>query len=82
MLILEIINPFKSKAEKNINKNSLIYRICIARLKSKIELKRKKNFNEISNSTCECFFKKYKSGYSLESSRNYCKNKASEKYNL
>ena len=41
-----------------------------------------KNLNEISNFTCECFFKKYNSGNSLKSSRAYCRDKAAKKYNL
>ena len=69
--------------EKRIStKNSLIKRFCIATLKSKIDIKNKQNLNEISNFTCECFFKKYNSGNSLKSSRVYCRDKASEKYNL
>ncbi len=69
--------------ERNINpKNSLINRFCIAILKSKREIKDKQNFTEISNFTCECFSKKYNSGNSLKSSRAYCRDKASEKYNL
>ena len=69
--------------EKNINtKNSLITKFCIATLKSKLNIKNKQNLNEISDFTCECFFKKYNSGNSLKSARSYCKEKASEKYNL
>tara|TARA_B100000945_G_scaffold237300_1_gene193359 strand:+ start:396 stop:629 length:234 start_codon:yes stop_codon:yes gene_type:complete len=63
-------------------KNSLINKFCIATLKSKLDIKNKKNLNEISNFTCECFFKKYNSGNSLKNSRVYCRDKASEKYNL
>ena len=80
--ILEIITTLGAQSESNITKNSLIYRFCISRMKSKAELKRKQNFKEISSFTCECFYNKYKSGYSLKGSRIYCKNKASEKYNL
>ena len=69
--------------EKRISaKNSLINKFCIATLKSKLDLKNKQNLNEISDFTCECFFKKYNSGYSIKSSRAYCRDKASEKYNL
>ena len=69
--------------EKKINtKNGLINKFCIATLKSKIDLENKQNLDEISNFTCECFFKKYTSGNSLKSSRVYCRDKASEKYNL
>ena len=69
--------------EKRIStKNSLIKRFCMATLKSKLDIKNKQNLNEISNFTCECFFKKYNSGNSLKSSRVYCRDKASEKYNL
>ena len=83
-LSLEISKPLEAREEKekNITKNSLINRICIARLKSKIDIKDKQNFNEISHFTCDCFYRKYKSGTSLKGSRIYCKNKASEKYNL
>ena len=63
-------------------KNSLINKFCIATLKSKLDIKNKQNLNEISDFTCECFFKKYNSGNSLKSSRAYCRDKASEKYNL
>ena len=82
VLIFDIINILKVKAERDINTNSLIYRLCISRLKSKIELIRKENFNEISKLTCGCFLKKYKSGHSLKNSRIYCQNIAIEKYNL
>ena len=69
--------------EKQINsKNSLINKFCIATLKSKLDIKNKQNLNEISDFTCECFFRKYNSGNSLKSSRAYCRDKASEKYNL
>ena len=68
---------------KNIStKSSLINKFCIATLKSKLDIKNKQNLDEISNFTCECFFKKYTSGNSLKSSRVYCRDKASEKYNL
>ena len=69
--------------EKKISiKNSLINKFCIATLKSKLKIKNKQNLNEISDFTCECFFKEYNSGNSLKSSRAYCRDKASEKYNL
>ena len=64
------------------NKNGLINKFCIASLKSKIKFKDKLKSREISNYTCECFLKKYKSGYSIKRARVYCRNKASEKYNL
>ena len=75
-------NTLEAQQKKISTKNSLINRFCIASLKSKLDIKDKKNLNEISNFTCECFFKKYKSGYSIKSSRIYCRDKASEKYNL
>lgn len=69
--------------EKQIStKNSLINKFCIATLKSKLDIKNKQNLNEISDFTCNCFFEKYNSGNSLKSSRAYCRDKASEKYNL
>ena len=72
----------EEEEEKNTPKNSLINKFCIASLKSKLDLKDKQNRNEISNFTCDCFFKKYNSGNSIKSSRIYCRDKASEKYNL
>ena len=72
----------EEEEEKNTPKNSLINKFCIASLKSKLDLKNKQNRNEISNFTCDCFFKKYNSGNSIKSSRIYCRDKASEKYNL
>ena len=69
--------------EKKIStKNSLINKFCIATLKSQLDIKNKQALDEISDFTCECFFKKYNSGNSLRSSRVYCRDKASEKYNL
>ena len=65
-----------------VHKNGLINKFCIASLKSKINLKDKLKSHEISNYTCECFLKKYESGYSIKRARIYCRNKAAEKYNL
>ena len=79
LLILNINIPLKTQAK---NKNSLITKFCIASLKSKLNFKDKKKSIEISNFTCDCFFKKYQSGSSMQTSRVYCKNKAAEKYNL
>ena len=64
------------------HKNTLINKFCIASLKSKLDFKDKQKIDEISHFTCECFFNKYNSGNSLKSSRVYCRDKASEKYNL
>ncbi len=79
LVIIDIVNPLKTLAE---HKNTLINKFCIASLKSKLNLTDKKKLNEISHFTCECFLKKYKSGYSIKNSRIYCRNKAAEKYNL
>tara|TARA_Y100001968_G_C18742000_1_gene429401 strand:- start:178 stop:411 length:234 start_codon:yes stop_codon:yes gene_type:complete len=75
-------NTMMAEEEKNTPKNNLINKLCIASLKSKLDLKDKKSRNEISNFTCDCFFKKYNSGNSIKNSRIYCRDKASEKYNL
>ena len=72
----------KAKEKKISTKNSLINKFCIATIKSKLGIKNKQNLNEISDFTCECFFEKYNSGNSLKISRAYCRDKASEKYNL
>ena len=72
----------EAQGKRISTKNSLINRFCMATLKSKLDIKNKQNLNEISNFTCECFFKKYNSGNSLKRSRVYCRDKASEKYNL
>ena len=63
-------------------KNSVINKFCMATIKSKLDIKSKQNLDEISDFTCECFFKKYNSGYSLKSSRAYCRDKATKKFNL
>ena len=81
-LILDICKPLESQLQKNNIKNSLIYKFCIATLKSKLDSKNKDILNEISQFTCTCFCEKYNSGNSLKSSRIYCRNKATEKYNL
>ena len=80
--ILNMSKPLEAQGKKISTKNSLINKFCIASLKSKLDIKDKQNLNEISNFTCECFFKKYKSGNSIKSSRIYCRDKASKKYNL
>ena len=72
----------EAEGKKISTKNSLINKFCIATLKSKLDIKNKQNLNEISDFTCDCFFEKYNSGNSLKSSRAYCRDKASEKYNL
>ena len=81
-LILNMGNTLEAQGKTKSNKKSLINKLCIASLKSKLDIKDKQNLNEISNFTCECFFKKYKSGNSIKNSRIYCRDKASEKYNL
>ena len=81
-LILNIGNNLEAQEKKIRTQNGLINKFCIATLKSKLNIKNKKNIKEISDFTCDCFFKKYNSGNSLKSSRIYCRDKASEKYNL
>ena len=81
-LILDMGNNLKAQEKQVSTKNSLINKFCIATLKSKLDIKNKQNLNEITDFTCECFFKKYNSGNSLRRSRVYCRNKAFEKYNL
>ena len=62
----------------NINKN-LLTRFCLKSLKSKVD---NKDFKKIASFTCECFYKKFSSGYSISNSKFFCKEKASEKFNL
>ena len=78
-LILTISSPLENKAA---HKNSLINRFCIASIKSKIKFEDKKLSDEISHFTCNCFMERYRSGSSIKNSRDYCKDKATEKYNL
>ena len=81
-LLIDMGINMEAQGKEISTKNSLINKLCIATLKSKLDIKNKQNLNEISDFTCECFFKKYNSGNSLKSSRVYCRDKASEKYNL
>ena len=82
-IILSMGNTTLEAQETKISaKKSLIYKFCAASLKSKLNIKDKQTLNEISDFTCDCFFKIYNSGHSLKSSRIYCKDKAAEKYNL
>ena len=81
-LLLDLVINLEAQGKEISTKNSLINKFCIATLKSKLDLKNKQNLNEISDFTCDCFFEKYNSGNSLKSSRVYCRDKASEKYNL
>ena len=82
LLIIDMSINLAAQERKISTKNSLINKFCIATLKSKLNINNKQNLNEISDFTCECFYKKYTSGNSLKSSRAYCRDKASEKYNL
>ena len=83
LLIIDMSINLAAQERKISTKNSLINKFCIATLKSKLNNNNnKKNIKEISDFTCDCFFKKYNSGNSLKSSRIYCRDKASEKYNL
>ena len=79
LITIEISSPLETQAE---HKNNLINRFCIASLKSQLNFNDKKKLDEISHFTCECFSRKFKSGSSIKSSRDYCRNKAEEKYNL
>ena len=81
-LLIDMGINLVAQAENINNKKNLINKFCIATLKSKIDIKNRQNSNEISDFTCECFLKKYNSGNSLRSARAYCRDKASEKYNL
>ena len=80
--ILNMAINLEVQGENNSAQKNLINKFCIASLKSKLDITDKQNLNEISNFTCECFFKKYKSGNSIKNSRIYCRDKAAEKYNL
>ena len=81
-ILIDISINLEAQEKKISAKNSLINKFCIATLKSKLSIKNKENLNEISDFTCKCFFKKYNSGNSLKNARIYCRDKASEKYNL
>ena len=72
-------NLLETQAE---HKNTLINKFCIASLKSKLKSTDKKMLGEITHFTCECFLRKYKSGSSIKTSRDYCRNEAEAKYNL
>ena len=79
LLFLEISKPLEYKVA---HKNNLINKFCIASINSKFKSNNKQNLDEISHFTCECFSIKFKSGYSIKGSRDYCRNKAAAKYNL
>ena len=81
-LMLSMGNTLEAHEKKISTKNSLIKKFCIATLKSKLDIRNNQDLKEISDFTCECFFKKYNSGNSLKNSRAYCRDKASEKYSL
>ena len=81
-ILMALSVNLEAQEKKIKTKNSVIKKFCIASIKSKLDIENKQNLNEISDFTCECFFKKYNSGNSLKNSRVYCRDKASEKYNL
>ena len=78
-MILVISSPLEYKAA---HRNSLINRFCIASIKSNLNFEDKKLSDEISHFTCKCFMERYRSGSSIKNSRDYCKDIATEKYNL
>jgi len=78
-LVLIISSPLENKAA---HKNNLINELCIASIKSKFKYEDKKLSDEISHFTCKCFIERYRSGSSIKNSRDYCKDIATEKYNL
>ena len=78
-LILIISSPLENKAA---HENNLINGFCIASIKSKLKFKDKKLSDKISHFTCKCFMERYRSGSSIKNSRDYCKDIATEKYNL
>ena len=81
-IILDLGCCLEVSAGKVKKNNNILNRFCMASLKSKNNIRNNRNFKEISHFTCKCFFEKYKSGSSIRNSRNYCRNKASEKYDL
>ena len=78
-LILIISSPLENKAA---HENNLINGFCIASIKSKLKFEDKKISDNIGHFTCKCFMERYRSGSSIKSSRDYCKDIATEKYNL
>ena len=80
-IILYTCNSLEVYAGRNEN-YGILNRFCMASMKSKFDIKNKKDIEEISHFTCKCFFENYKSGYSIRTSRNYCRDKTIEKYNL
>ena len=81
-IAISINNPLLVRADIKISSHRLINKFCITALRSKTYLRKKENFDEISDFTCKCFIKKFQSGYSIKHSKFYCKKKATEKYNL
>ena len=78
-LLVGVSNNLEANAGKINIKRNLLTRFCLSALKSKID---KKNFKKISSFTCECFYKKFSSGYSISDSKLFCKEKASAEFNL
>ena len=79
LIIIEVSNPIKNKAE---HKNNMINKFCIASLKSKLKFENKTKLEGVSHFTCECFLKNFNSGSSIKESRIYCRDKAVKKFNL
>ncbi len=79
LLISSAGNYSEARTGKNNIKKNLIKRFCFNTLKSKIN---KKEFKSIANFTCECFYQKFSSGSSIRNSKLFCKEKASEVFNL
>ena len=79
LVILDISSPLQTQAKHTA---SLIKRFCIASIKSKLQLTDKQKLGDVSHFTCECFSEKFKSGSSIKISREYCKKRAVDKYNL
>ena len=81
ILLIMFIDSTASRAQENIN-NTLINKLCLISIKSKIK-KSSNNFSpEFAKDTCYCFTNKVKSGVSFRKSRAKCKTEVLKKYNM
>ena len=79
-LILEL-HP-RSMAQTTNEEENFLKKMCVLGFNSEMATANKTPPNGMATFTCNCFLDKISLKYSVESAKENCKNKASQKFNL
>ena len=60
--------------------DEIIKGVCIANMNLELEKSNKQLPEEMKEFTCNCFLDELKKGYAIESSREHCKDKVTDKF--